>query len=289
MAEFIDRYYGVALVEARHCNPNGDPDAGNRPRTDMMSGLGLMTPMSIKRKIRKFVESEYGLPLYHRSGAVLRDQRTAATSKHKLPSYKVGDKVTPDQLRANQKAVCTEYFDARAFGAVMDLKEAKCMNASGPVWIGMAETIDPVQVDELGITRQSVETEAEKKENRTMGTLNVVAYGLYRFEFEVLPTLAARTGFSLDDFTLLKGAMLQAFEQDQAANRRLDLRRVDVFRHASLDGRPCLGHEPRAKLRDRVVVAKRDGVQHPSKYQDYAVDLNLEGLHEHVHHESWLN
>lgn len=288
MTDFVDRYYGVALVEARHCNPNGDPDAGNRPRTDMMSGLGLMTPMSIKRKIRNFVESEYGLPLYHRSGAVLRDQRTTATSKRKLPSYKVGDKVTTEQLRANQMAVCAEYFDARAFGAVMDLKEAKCMNASGPVWIGMAETIDPVQVDELGITRQSVELEAEKKENRTMGTLNVIAYGLYRFEFEVLPAFAARTGFNLDDFGKLKVAMLQAFEQDQSANRKLDLRRMDVFRHTSQDGRPCLGHEPRAKLRDRVTVAKREGVVNPAKYQDYAVGVNLDGLHEHVQYESWV-
>lgn len=288
MTKLVDRYYGIALVEARHCNPNGDPDAGNHPRTDMMLGLGLMTPMSIKRKIRNFVESEYGLPLYHRSGAVLRDQRTAATSKRKLPSYKVGDKVTPDQLRANQMAVCAEYFDARAFGAVMDLKEAKCMNAAGPVWIGMAETIDPVQVDELGITRQSVESESEKKENRTMGTLNVVAFGLYRFEFEVLPSLAARTGFDLDDFGKLKVAMLQAFEQDQSSNRKLDLRRVDVFRHASQDGRPCLGHEPRATLRDRVVVTKRNGVQHPMKYQDYDLDLKLDGLHEHIHHERWI-
>ena len=287
MTILTDRYYGVALVEARHCNPNGDPDAGNRPRTDLLSGVGLMTPMSIKRKIRNFVESYYGLPLYHRSGAVLRDQRTAATSKRKLPSYKVGDKVTTEQLRANQMAVCAEYFDARAFGAVMDLKEAKCMNASGPVWIGMAETIDPVQVEELSITRQSVETETEKKENRTMGTLNVIAYGLYRHEFEVLPAFAARTGFTVDDFEKLKVAMVQAFEQDQSSNRKLDLRRIDVFRHASQDGRPCLGHEPRAKLRDRVMVVKKAGVTNPSKYQDYDVGVNLDGLHEHVHHESW--
>ena len=287
MTILTDRYYGVALVEARHCNPNGDPDAGNRPRTDLLSGVGLMTPMSIKRKIRNFVESYYGLPLYHRSGAVLRDQRTAATSKRKLPSYKVGDKVTTEQLRANQMAVCAEYFDARAFGAVMDLKEAKCMNASGPVWIGMAETIDPVQVEELSITRQSVETETEKKENRTMGTLNVIAYGLYRHEFEVLPAFAARTGFTVDDFEKLKVAMVQAFEQDQSSNRKLDLRRIDVFRHASQDGRPCLGHEPRAKLRDRVTVVRKAGVTNPSKYQDYDVGVNLDGLHEHVHHESW--
>lgn len=287
MTALLDRYYGVALVEARRCNPNGDPDAGNRPRTDMLSGVGLMTPMSIKRKVRNFVEGHYGLPLYHRSGAILRDQRAAATGKRKLASYKSGDKATTEQLRANQMAVCEEYFDARAFGAVMDLGEARAMNACGPVWVGMAETIDPVQVDELGITRQSVEAEVEKKENRTMGTLSVVAYGLYRFEFEVLPSFAARTGFSVEDLAMLKVALVQCFEQDQSSNRKLDLRRMDVFKHASQDGRPCLGHEPRARLRDRVTAVKKDGVANPSRYEDYAVGVDLEGLHQHVTHESW--
>lgn len=287
MTAFTDRVFGVALIEARHCNPNGDPDAGNRPRADMISGTGLMTPMCIKRKLRDFVETYYGLPLYHRTGAILREQRATATQKRKLPSFKKGDKVTTEQLRANQMAVCAEYWDARTFGAVMDLEEAKCMNARGPVWIGMAESIDPVQIDEISITRQSVEKAAEAKENRTMGTLNVVAYGLYRFEFEIMPMLAARTGFNGDDYETFKTALPQAFEQDQSSNRKLDVRRIEVFRHKATDGKPCLGYEPRAKMRDRLSVAKRDGVSAPSRYDDYEIGLDLDGLHENIVHESW--
>src|SRR3954469_7511638 len=103
MSDFVNRVFGVVLVEGRHCNPNGDPDAGNRPRADLVSGRGLMTPMSIKRKQRDFVAEHKQMPLYHSRGAVLRDQRKAATDKKKLPSYKKGDKVTYEQLRENQK------------------------------------------------------------------------------------------------------------------------------------------------------------------------------------------
>jgi CRISPR-associated protein Csd2 len=36
-------------------NPNGDPDAGNMPRLDAESGHGLVTDVSLKRKVRNFV------------------------------------------------------------------------------------------------------------------------------------------------------------------------------------------------------------------------------------------
>lgn len=38
-------------------NPNGDPDAGNMPRIDQETGLGLVTDVCLKRKIRNYVEA----------------------------------------------------------------------------------------------------------------------------------------------------------------------------------------------------------------------------------------
>ena len=37
-------------------NPNGDPDAGNMPRVDPETGLGIVTDVCLKRKIRNYVE-----------------------------------------------------------------------------------------------------------------------------------------------------------------------------------------------------------------------------------------
>ena len=50
-----NRYDFVLIFDIKDGNPNGDPDAGNMPRMDAESGHGLVTDVSIKRKVRNFV------------------------------------------------------------------------------------------------------------------------------------------------------------------------------------------------------------------------------------------
>jgi CRISPR-associated protein Csd2 len=50
-----NRYDFVLLFDVKDGNPNGDPDAGNLPRLDAESGHGLVTDVSLKRKVRNFV------------------------------------------------------------------------------------------------------------------------------------------------------------------------------------------------------------------------------------------
>ncbi|WPL16445.1 CRISPR-associated protein Cas7/Csd2, subtype I-C/DVULG [Thiorhodovibrio winogradskyi] len=49
------RYDFVLLFDVQDGNPNGDPDAGNLPRLDAETGQGLVTDVSLKRKVRNFV------------------------------------------------------------------------------------------------------------------------------------------------------------------------------------------------------------------------------------------
>ena len=50
MAEVIhNRYDFVVLFDVTNGNPNGDPDAGNMPRVDPETGLGLVTDVCLKR------------------------------------------------------------------------------------------------------------------------------------------------------------------------------------------------------------------------------------------------
>ena len=54
MSEVIkNRYEFVVLFDVENGNPNGDPDAGNMPRIDPESGLGLVTDVCIKRILKK--------------------------------------------------------------------------------------------------------------------------------------------------------------------------------------------------------------------------------------------
>ena len=50
------RYDFVLLFDVKDGNPNGDPDAGNLPRLDAETGKGLVTDVSIKRKVRNYVQ-----------------------------------------------------------------------------------------------------------------------------------------------------------------------------------------------------------------------------------------
>ena len=49
------RYDFVLLFDVKDGNPNGDPDAGNMPRIDAETGHGLVTDVSLKRKVRNYV------------------------------------------------------------------------------------------------------------------------------------------------------------------------------------------------------------------------------------------
>ena len=66
-AEVIkNRYEFVVLFDVENGNPNGDPDAGNAPRTDAETGLGVVTDVCLKRKIRNYVEIvKEGEPYYN--------------------------------------------------------------------------------------------------------------------------------------------------------------------------------------------------------------------------------
>ena len=45
-----NRYEFVMLFDVENGNPNGDPDAGNMPRTDPETSLGIVTDVCLKRK-----------------------------------------------------------------------------------------------------------------------------------------------------------------------------------------------------------------------------------------------
>ena len=66
------RHDFVMLFDVTDGNPNGDPDAGNLPRVDPETMQGLVTDVSLKRKVRDWVDHQYHplrLPKYGRYGS----------------------------------------------------------------------------------------------------------------------------------------------------------------------------------------------------------------------------
>lgn len=289
MGEVIkNRYEFVVLFDVENGNPNGDPDAGNMPRIDPESGLGIVTDVCLKRKIRNYIETvkedEDGYKIYIKENVPLnRSDREACKSlginddedkkvTEALKKLKKSDKDADIKLR---DYMCRNFYDIRAFGAVMTTfvnASLNCGQVRGPVQLGFARSIDPVISQEVTITRVAITTEkdAENKSNE-MGRKSIVPYGLYRVEGYISANLARKvTGFSEEDLELLWDAVINMFENDHSAARgKMAVRELIVFKHSKE-----LGDCPAYKLFDAVKVQKNDDIQYPRKYQDYTVTIN---------------
>jgi CRISPR-associated protein Csd2 len=282
-----NRYDFVLLFDVKDGNPNGDPDAGNLPRVDAETGRGLVTDVSLKRKIRNFValtkdqsentenliNGDKRFEIYVKEKAILNHQHERAYKaigadeflKDEKKKRKGGDKV--DEAR---HWMCRNFYDVRTFGAVMSTG-INCGQVRGPVQLTFARSIDPIVSQEHSITRMAVATEAEAEkqggDNRTMGRKHTVPYGLYVAHGFVSAHLADQTGFSEDDLELLWQALTNMFEHDRSAARgEMATRGLYVFKHAGK-----LGNAPAHNLFERIQVEMKPGVQAPRAFSDYTI------------------
>ena len=263
MSAIQNRYEFVILFDVENGNPNGDPDAGNMPRIDPETGLGLVTAVCLKRKIRNYVETVKdnapGYRIYIKDGVPINRSDGEAYTAYQVDekTIKNAKKKDPDLDRRLRDWMCENFYDIRTFGAVMTtfVKAAlNCGQVRGPVQLGFARSVEPVVPQEITITRVAIATEADtEKKSTEMGRKYIIPYGLYRAEGYVSANLARKTtGFSQEDLDLLWQAILNLFEHDHSAARgKMAVRELIVFRHDSE-----LGTAPAYKLFDAVQVTR---------------------------------
>ena len=282
MEPIKNRYDFIILFDVENGNPNGDPDAGNMPRIDPETGLGLVTDVCLKRKIRNYVETvredEQGYRIYIKDGVPLNRSDAEACEHFGAAPDNLKDfkKTDPDIDRKLRDYMCENFYDVRTFGAVMTtfVKGAlNCGQVRGPVQLGFARSIDPVLPQEVTITRVAITTEADaEKKGTEMGRKYILPYGLYRCEGFVSANLARKTtGFSEDDLELLWDAILNMFENDRSAARgMMAVRELIIFKHDSE-----LGNAPAHKLFDLVRITKDpEVIAQPRSYSDYTVEVD---------------
>jgi len=287
MAEIIkNRYEFVILFDVENGNPNGDPDAGNMPRVDPETGLGLVTDVCLKRKIRNYIETvkddETGYRIYIKDNVPLNRSDNEAYQALHLTEKNIKEKKKEDPELDKKICdwMCKNFFDIRTFGAVMTtfVKSAlNCGQVRGPVQLGFARSIEPVVPQEVTITRIAITTEADAEQKGTeMGRKYIIPYGLYRCEGYISANLARKvTGFTEDDLTLLWNAILNMFEFDHSAARgKMAVRELIVFRHDSE-----LGCAPAHKLFESVHVDRKENDGSPARsYSDYTVTVDEASL-----------
>lgn len=270
-----NRYEFVMLFDVENGNPNGDPDAGNMPRTDPETSMGIVTDVCLKRKIRNYVElakeNEQGYNILIKADRSLNSKFTEAYEELGLEKGQKGK--NSDDVKKAQEYICRNYYDVRAFGAVMSTGNDPCGIVRGPVQINFARSIDLVYVQDITVTRQAVTTDKDftEKKKSEMGKKSFVSYGLYRTEGYVSALLAQKvTGFTDDDLELLWTSIINMFENDRSAARgKMCMRKLYIFKHDS-----ALGNAPAHVLFDKIKVAKKEGIAAPRSFSDYTVDVD---------------
>ena len=283
MSEVIkNRYEFVILFDVENGNPNGDPDAGNMPRIDAETGYGIVTDVCIKRKIRNYVEvvkdDTKGYKIYVKENIPLDANRKMAYIETgiEVPKDSKGEpnasKPKEDEEIRITSFMCSNFFDIRTFGAVMNLKY-NCGQVRGPVQINFARSIDPIIPQELTIT--SVTTANEGESSSKMGRKHIVPYALYKTEGYVSANLARKTtGFSEEDLELLWEAIINMFEHDHSAARgKMAVRKLYIFKHNSE-----LGNAPSHMLFNLVKVFKKKPEIPARFYRDYQVEIESSKL-----------
>lgn len=306
MTVLANRHDFTVIFEVRNGNPNGDPDAGNLPRLDPETNRGLVTDVSLKRKIRNYVDlarhGEDGFHIYVEEGAILNEKHRQAYKSIYTDDPKVDKaaKLNPKddaEARALTGFMCANFFDVRCFGAVMSTG-INCGQVKGPVQMSFASSVEPIMPLEISITRMAATNAAELKQkaegddspdrtdNRTMGRKYIVPYGLYVAHGFISAKFAERTGFSESDLELLFEAIVNMFEHDRSAARgEMATRKLIVFRHQN-----ALGNAPAHALFERVRIGRNigggfeplddrlDNYPPARAFDDYIIEIDRENL-----------
>lgn len=278
MSVISNRYDFVILFDVENGNPNGDPDSGNMPRIDPETGLGIVTDVCMKRKIRNYVETaredKDNYKIYIKESIPLNasDRTAYEACNTNEKDIKADKKKNPNIDKEIRDFMCKNFYDIRTFGAVMTTfvkASLNCGQVRGPVQLGFARSIDPIVPQEITITRVAITTEADAEKKTTeMGRKSIVPYGLYRAEGYISANLARKvTGFSEDDLNLLWEAIVNMFEHDHSAARgKMAVRELIVFKHDTE-----LGNAPAHKLFDTVKITRKNISAPPRKYEDYDI------------------
>jgi CRISPR-associated protein Csd2 len=247
------RHDAMAFIEVIDGNPNGDPDNNNEPRSDISTGQGLISDVSLKRQIRNTRTLSGYDDIFIKQGAALNALMEECWGKSKFNLNTDRENIT--------NILIEKYWDIRMFGQVLSTGKTPGYPVRGCLQISFGRSLDPIEIAEHTITRCASAKQEEEKENKTMGNKMTVPYGLYTFRIAFCPNNKA----SDEDLEFFWQALKSCWELNRSASRGfMATRQIVIFSHESR-----LGSAPTHDLFDTVSVAKQ--VEFPRKWEDYKI------------------
>lgn len=278
----IKRVTGLLVIEVVNSNPNGNPDQESDPRV-RSNGLGEISPVSFKRKLRDLVEWQEG-PVYNYAVENLTNvpegyefQILEARGRDRNSIVKELNAGQEEGKFSQEKFLTSpfvrKYWDGRLFGnTFLEDGGEKGFIKTGVAQFGMGLSICPVIIQRQTNTNKAG-VQKDKKGGMAPLAYRVVEHGVYVMPFFVNPSLAHNSGCKACDVELLRKLIPYAYEHTRSAIRP-DVR----IRHAWwMEHRSPLGSCPDYKLIDALTPKRKgDDDSAPSEsWSDYDVPSGL--------------
>lgn len=271
------------LMDAKNCNPNGDPDANNEPRTNPW-GYGRITDTCFKRMVREASVLLSGGSVDRifmlRKSTIVDDVSEVFRSLEVKPVAKID---INDQ-RAVQLEFCRRYIDVRWFGGMLNANSKgeggeKFVGGQlkGSIQIMQGESIDPISIVTNTITRsKKTNSERDKGNESEMGSRSAVDYGLYRFNGIVSPHNSRVTRLTYDDLREFFRCVLYTTAANLTGTKTgIRLRRLDIWVSPT---QVCDPHKPFESLVIPPVYNGSGPIKYPQSWDDYANKIKIDAV-----------
>jgi Cas7 group CRISPR-associated protein Csh2 len=289
MSAQFNRHVGLLVLDVTMSNPNGDPDMESEPRTRELDGLGMISPVSLKRKFRDLISDESEVFI-------------EAKKRLKLGSEKNEFEILEERGRDREKiknmdrdAFVKTYWDARMFGNTFleSLKNTELSTEqkkkkeeggythlinTGAVQIGVGLSVAPIDVVRMTNTNKSG---VEEGKDRGMAPLafRVVTHGIYYIPIYVNPSIALKTGATAEDLELFKFMMPYVYQHTASAIRP----QISVLHAWFAEHKNTLGSCPEHLFINALTPTLKAGVSRPVSANDYDIPVkdDLGDLEDH--------
>ncbi len=268
MEEKIPNSEILLIYEAKNCNPNGDPDAENRPRIDPKTNINLVSDVRLKRFFRDYIVDKFGedwVYVTKISGESVR----ADTRVEKLLG-------TLDEKRVHE--VLSKCIDARLFGATIPIGKGEGEKGAsksfiGPVQFTWGFSLHPVElVDSSKITSVFSGREAAERYG-TIGSDWRVYYSLIGFYGVISGRRAKWTEMTLADLKVFDNFIWKALQVQPTTRSKIGEIPHLYLRIEYKDAETVLGD-----LRKFVAVKP-----HREAIRDFAdLEINFDKLIDHI-------
>ena len=242
MKSSFNRGTGLLVLEVRNSNPNGDPDQESDPRTLESDGRGVISPPSLKRKLRDLVLAD---------GDVMAEAREVLKLGTHGNAFGILEARGRERSEIGKMDAATfrkAFWDARVFGNTFleSLKEKPSSEdegepseekskkkksgdqtakkdvahfiSTGVVQVGVGLSVTPIQIDRMTNTNKSGVQEGKDRGMAPLG-FRVVRHGIYYIPFFVNPSLSVTTGATEEDISLLKFLLPYVYSHTASASR----------------------------------------------------------------------